>query len=105
MLALKMHTLKPKTNFNFWIRSNKPRYGEVFDDMKTYRANVGAMRPLLGLTFLQATYARRILSCSGNMYRNITTVLRILLIRLAVPLVGTRLRPCGIVTIPNCSTV
>ena len=62
-------------------------------------------RPLLGLTFLQGSYARKILNCSGNMFRNRTIALLVLLIRLAAPLVGNRLRPCGVVTIPNCSTV
>ena len=38
------------------------------------------------------------------MYRNRTIVLRVLLIRLAAPLVGNRLRPRGVVTILNCLT-
>ena len=40
------------------------------------------------------------------MYQNRTIVLRILLIRLAAPLVGTRLHPCEVVTsqLFNCVT-
>ena len=45
------------------------------------------MRPLLGLTSLQGTFARRILSYSGKMYLNRTIVLPTLPIRFVAPLV------------------
>ena len=59
--------------FKFWIRSSKPRYCEVFDDMKTSRAKFKYLQrqcrrneASVRADILGGIYARRILSCSGN---------------------------------------
>ena len=98
--------------FKFCIRSSKPRHGEVFNDIKTSRANFKYL--LRQCKRNEASNRADILArdpCKKDpklfwkIVSNRTIVLPTLLIRLAAPMVGTRLHPCGVVTFPNYSTV